>query len=122
MQVVWLLSNLVTGTDADPWIQPYIRSQNGREAFLALRDYYEEGGNEHNLITRAEQVLKDIHYSNEQAFSFESYSSALLKAYRDLDGTECEKTEYEKVWHLLKTIKVQHSEVEIHKNHVPRNF
>ena len=69
-QVYRMLSGLVTGTEGDTWIEEFSRAQNGRTAWLAMKLHYEGGGNERNIITQAETVLDEIHYSSETAFPF----------------------------------------------------
>ena len=120
-QVYRMLSDLVTGTEGDTWIEEFSRAQDGRAAWLAMKLYYEGGGNERNIITQAETVLDKIHYSSEVAFPFELFSAALLKAFRDLQGTESEKSKYEKIRTLLRAVRIQYAETQIHKNHVRQN-
>lgn len=55
-------------------------------------------------------------------FSFESFSTKLISAFRDQDGTECERTNYQKVNTLLEKIQVNHPEIPVHKDYVRKNF
>ncbi|MHA7927588.1 MAG: hypothetical protein ACX936_20475 [Marinobacter sp.] len=121
-QVYRMLSDLVMDTDGGTWIQDYDRAQNGRAAWFALKDHYEGGGQKKRTITAAEAVLDSIHYKNESVFPFESFSRKISDAFRDLKGTESQKSDYEQVKILLERITVPNNvEVEIAKSYVRNN-
>ena len=58
-QVFRLLSDLVKD-QAATWIQPFVASQDGRRAWLALVDYFDGGGQKEKRITKAEAVLTTL--------------------------------------------------------------
>ena len=122
MQVYRMLSDLVSGTEAKSWINEFNRAQDGRNAWLALQNHYEGGGNEQKKITEAESVIDMLHYKNEAIFSFESYSTKMIEAFRDLNNTDSEKSPYEQVKIMLEKISINSAEIEIHKAHVRSNF
>ena len=122
MQVFRMLSDLVSGTEGESWINQFNRAQHGRNAWLAFRTHYEGGGNERKKITEAESVIDMLHYKNESIFSFESYSTKMIEAFRDLDNTDSEKSPYEQVKIMLEKISINSAECEIHKAHVRSNF
>ena len=122
MQVYRMLSDLVSGTEGESWINEFNRAQHGRNAWLALKTHYEGGGNERKKIIEAEATIDMLHYKNESVFSFESFSTKMVEAFRDLDGTDSEKSPYEQVKMMLEKITINSAEIEIHKAHVRSNF
>ena len=118
MMVYRMLYDLVTGTEGESWITEFNRAQNGRAAWLQMKNHYEGGGHERRKITEAEAVISMLHYKNESVFSFESFSTKLIDAFRDLEDTECSKSQYEQVRTLLEKILIHSAEIEIHKAYV----
>ena len=91
-----LLSDLVNGTSGYTWISNYDRAQDGRAAWLALVEHYEGGGQREKRMSAAVATIKALHYKNESVFSFEDFSRKLVQAYRDLEGTDEEMTNFNK--------------------------
>ncbi len=55
-------------------------------------------------MSAAVATVKALHYKNESVFSFEDFSRKLIQAYRDLEDTDEEMTEFNKVKTLLEKI------------------
>ena len=117
-----LLSDLLNGTTGYEWIQAFERSQNGRAAWLSLIEHYEGGEQRERRVAAAKASIKALHYKNESIFSFEDFSRKMLQAFRELQGTEEEITEYKKVTEILDKIEISHPRCEIAKSHVRQNF
>ena len=98
------LTELTNGTDADNWIKPHRRSQNGRSAWRDLCEHYDGDAEGDKRVTVARHDIKIIHYRNESSFSFEKYSTRLKKAFATLDQYGQPKNEKEKVETLLEQI------------------
>jgi hypothetical protein len=122
MQVYRLLSDLVCGTSGFTWIADYDRTQNGRAAWTALVEHYEGGVQKEKRTTTALAMLRNLHYKNESAFSFEDFSRKMVQGFRDLEGTEEEITDYNKVRMLLEKIQLNLPRAEVAKAHVRQNF
>jgi hypothetical protein len=122
MQVYRLLSDLVCGTSGFTWIASYDRTQNGRAAWIALVEHYEGGVQKEKRTTTALALLRNLHYKNESAFPFEDFSRKMVQAFRDLDGTDEEITDYNKVRMLLERIQLNLPRAEVAKAHVRQNF
>ena len=122
MTVYRLLSDLVNGTSGYTWITAYDRAQNGRAAWIALVDHYEGGGQREKRTSAAVAAIKALHYKNESIFSFEDFSRKLIQAYRDLDGTDEEMSDFNKVKTLLEKVQVNIPRAEVAKSHVRQHF
>ena len=96
-----LLSDLVSGTGGYTWIADFDRAQDGRAAWMALVEHYEGGGQREKRMAAALATIRALHYKNESIFSFEDFSRRLIQAYRNLEGTDKELTEFNKVKTLL---------------------
>jgi hypothetical protein len=117
-----LLSDLVHGTSGYTWISSFDRPQNGRAAWLALVEHYEGGGQKEKRMSAAMSTIKALHYKNESVFSFEDFSRKLVQAYRDLEGTDEEFNEFNKVKTLLEKIQITLPRAEVAKSHVRQNY
>lgn len=122
MMVYRMLFDLVVGSEGEPWIIEFNRSQNGRAAWLNMRLHYEGGGNEKRKIAEAEATIESLHYKNESIYPFEAFSTKLIEAFYDLENTESVKTPYDQVKILLSKIQVPGTEAEIHKVHVRQHY
>ena len=116
-----LLCDLLIGTPGYVWVEQYDQSQNGRDAWMALVEHYEGGGQREKHESSALATLRSLHYKNESVFSFEDFSRKLVRAYRDLEGTEEAYTPYNKVQTLLTKIEITLPLVEVAKAHVRSN-
>ena len=56
-----MLSDLVSGTEIESWINDYTHAQNGRSAWLALKTHYEGGSNEYKKIIEDTAILEMLH-------------------------------------------------------------
>jgi hypothetical protein len=117
-----LLSDLVNGTSGYTWISNYDRAQDGRAAWLALIEHYEGGGQREKRMSAAVASIKALHYKNESVFSFEDFSRKLIQAYRDLEGTDEELTDFSKVKTMLEKIQIHLPRAEVAKSHVRQHF
>ena len=116
-----LLCDLLIATPGYVWVEQYDQSQNGRDAWMALVEHYEGGGQREKRKCPALATLRSLHYKNESVFSFEDFSRKLVRAYRDLEGTEEAYTPYNKVQTLLTKIEITLPRVEVAKAHVRSN-
>ena len=116
-----LLCDLLIGTPGYVWVEQYDWSQNGRDAWMALVEHYEGGGQREKRKSSALATLWSLHYKNESVFSFEDFSRKLVRAYRDLEGTEEAYTPYNKVQTLLTKIEITLPCIEVAKAHVRSN-
>ena len=116
-----LLCDLLIRTPSYVWVEQYDRSQNGRDAWMALVEHYEGGGQRKKRKSSALATLRFLHYKNESVFSFEDFSRKVVRAYRDLEGTEEAYTPYNKVQTLLTKIEISLPRVEVTKAHVRAN-
>lgn len=117
-----LLSDLVNGTSGYTWISNFDRAQDGRAAWLALVEHYEGGGQREKRMSAAVAAIKALHYKNESIFSFEDFSRKLIQAYRDLEGTDEEMTDFNKVKTMLEKVQINLPRAEVAKSHVRQNF
>jgi hypothetical protein len=67
-------------------------------------------------------TIRALHYKSESIFSFEDFSRKLIQAYRDLEGTDEELTEFSKVKTLLEKIQINLPRAEVAKAHVRQNL
>ena len=117
-----LLSQSLQNTTGYPWIAPFEGSQNGRDAWLALVTHYDGGNQKEKCISIAKANLSTIHYCNKATYGFEDFSRKFLHAIKDLDGTNDEYNNCQKVKLLLKKITVHHECLEVIKEHIHTNF
>jgi hypothetical protein len=117
-----LLSDLVNGTSGYTWISDYDRAQDGRAAWFALVEHYEGGGQREKRMSAAVATIKALHYKNESIFSFEDFSRKLIQAYRDLEGTDEEMTNFNKVKTMLEKIQINLPRAEVAKSHVRQHY
>jgi len=85
---------VTVGTDAWEWIKIYDINQDGRLAFMALREHYDGPGEIDKRISLARTQVKELHYKNEQSFSFEKFITKLNGAFQML--AECHEALTEK--------------------------
>ena len=116
-----LLCDLLIGTAGFVWVEQYDRSQNGRDAWMVWVEHYEGGGQCEKHKSSALATLRSLHYKNESVFSFEDFSRKLVRAYRNLEGTEEAYTPYNKVQTFLTKIEISLPRVEVAKAHVHAN-
>ena len=68
---------------------------------MALVEHYEGGGQREKRMAAALATIRALHYKSESIFLFEDFSRRLIQAYRNLEGTDKELTEFNKVKTLL---------------------
>ena len=112
-----LLSDLVKDQPAI-WIRDYMRFQDGRAAWQALTEHYDGGGAKEKRINRAEHTIKHLMYENEQRFSFDKYSSRMLKSFHTLEDTPSAISVTNQVRILLDNMKIKITEVVVIKQQV----
>ena len=99
-----ILKQFLANTDAWQWIESYDDSQHGRNAVIALRTHYDGPGARLKRIAAANQSLENLHYNQEQTFSFEKYITVMQGAFNILRDNGEAKRETEKVRTLCKKI------------------
>ena len=97
-----ILKQFLANTDAWQWIESYDDSQHGRNAMIALRTHYDGPGARLKRIAAANQSLENLHYNQEQTFSFEKYITIMQGAFNILRDNGEAKRETEKVCKLCK--------------------
>ena len=114
---VWTLLAAIT-RDQDCWtyVKPFQRKQDGREAYLALRNHYIGTKHVDTMSSRAENILSTTSYNGEKRrWTFEKYVTVYKEQHTILNGL----TEYGyagideriKVRKLLEGIKVEKLDV-----------
>lgn len=102
MMMYRLLRDLLAGTTGFAWIQDFDRSQNGRSAWLALIEHYNNRAQKEKRKSTALATICLLHYKkNESVFSYEDYSCRMLLAFRDLEETDEGLTKINQVKILL---------------------
>jgi hypothetical protein len=97
--------------------------ENKRGAYLAWTGHYNGEGEFNKREELAEQQVQHLRYKNKQAFSFEKYSTALLKAFMTLNKKpHMTKTPYQQVKILLEGIKVNDLEIKTIKTLVRDHY
>jgi hypothetical protein len=99
-----ILKSLTVGTDAWEWLKSYDVNKNGRLAFEALREHYDGPGEIDRRIALAKKQIKELHYKNEQSFSFDKFITRLNGAFQIL--AECKEglTEKAKVDEMISSM------------------
>lgn len=80
-----ILQNVHEDSDAYTYINPLLRSRDGRKDMLALCDRYSSEATKQAIINQAKATLEMMKYRNERSFSFEKFSAKLQKAYDKLE-------------------------------------
>ena len=76
-----LKAAVVHKPDVYKWIEPADKKQDGRKATQLLCAHYDGPGVKSKRLALAATQVEQLHYHNEQSFSFESYSSKLNAAF-----------------------------------------
>lgn len=83
------------------WIESFDTAEDGRGAFQAWCNHYNGEGELSKRTKLAKQMLDTLHYKNEVAFTFETYSSKLQRCFqvlaRDPDQAYSSRQEVEKL-------------------------
>lgn len=103
--VYQILKSLTLNTTAYPWIQTYDRTQNGRDAALSLMRQNEGTGQLHTRHEQAKNELQELFYQDEQAFSFQTYTSKLRGIFTTMEQAGRAKTPEEQVEYLIDKIR-----------------
>jgi hypothetical protein len=100
--------------EALAWIEPHIKSQDGRAAFESFRSHFEGEGPSAMRRNQAFAQIRSLHWKNEASMTFAAFSSALKNAY-DIVSEDAAYADEHKVRDLLDKImptsKVQQMEV-----------
>ena len=103
-KVYQILKSLVLKTDGWDWMKEADKTKDGRKAMQLLRNHYDGPGQVEKRKAFARQQIKEVHYKNEQSFSFEKYISVLNSAYKTLEEAGETTTESTKVEEMLTRI------------------
>lgn len=103
---VWQMIRHVThGTDAWAFVKSYARSQNGRDAYFALKSHYMGVDFVNKIKLSADAQLETLNWNGKaRNFSWEKFISRLTSAFADLAENGEPKSESEKVRKLLRAI------------------
>jgi hypothetical protein len=91
-------------TSGWPYVKPFERAQDGRAAWLALVQHYGAGGEEKKRVELAKATMKNLHYRDEQSFTFENFTTKLTDCLRVLEEAREGYTENQKVDALIEQI------------------
>ena len=75
--VYQILCSLTTSTPAEEWIKASNPRSDGRTAFHALVNHYNGSGFASRQIAEAAQLDKTLHYKNERAIQFSTFTLKL---------------------------------------------
>ncbi len=104
----------VVHSQAETWIYDHIPGRDGRGEMQALRNHYESEAELDMQVSKAQQILNTLVYTNKKQMTFEAMITKLNKAYNALKRQGQEFTERSKVEQLAKRIK---KPVEGHSNY-----
>ena len=102
--VYQILCSITTSTPAEEWIKASNPRSDGRTAFHALVNHYSGSGFASRQIAEAAQLDKTLHYKNERAMQFSTFTLKLqhmFNLYRDFDQ---ELTQNAKLQHLFQKV------------------
>ena len=91
------LTSLLTGTQAESWIKPHVKSQNGRAMMTALRVHYLGQSQKEKIIEDARKKRDGAYYKSQGIYTFEKFSTDLHEAFQALGDYEREVEESEKI-------------------------
>ena len=93
------------------WIENFNRTENGRGAFEAWTNHYNGIGELSKRVALAQAQLKLLHYKNEKAMSFETFSSKMQQAFQVLNKDPSEKlSAHQQVEQLISVIQTDNAE------------
>ena len=103
---VWQMIRQVThGTDAWAFVKAFARTQNGRQAYYALKSHYMGADFVNKVKLNADAQLETLHWNGKaRNFTWDKFISRLTSAFADLAENGEEKSESEKVRKLLRAI------------------
>jgi hypothetical protein len=102
---VWnVIRHMTHGGMAWSWVSAHSRTQNGREAYLALKTHYLGESYQNRIKAAADSTLNRTYFDGQRSFTFEQYISTLQKAFTDLESTGEAVAEERKVRLLLRGI------------------
>ena len=107
-----LLKQAALETGSWHWVREVERTQDGRKAMTLLRRHHAGPGEVEKKLALARKQIDEVHYRNEQTYSFDRYSTQLKEAFEVL--VECGEglTAKTMVSTLLKGIQVNHPRVQ----------
>ena len=81
-----VIKKLVAGMNSWSWIERFDKTEDGRGGYFALCTYYDGPGETEKVEAIARRDLNDLKYlGNEQAFSFEKFTTKLQYCFNILD-------------------------------------
>ena len=87
-----------------PHIKGFERTQDSRDACIALTQHYGAGGERKKQIEMAKATLKDIHYQDDSIFTFDNLSTMLSDSFHVLGAGLEGYTETQEVDALIELI------------------
>lgn len=109
--------------EALTWIEPFSAAQNGWAAFMAFSSHFEGEGPTTTRKAEAFAQIKSLHWKNETAMAFTTFSSHLKDAYDTVNGDAPYSDEH-KVRTMLEKITPtsEQMRMEVAKGHVRNNL
>ena len=91
------LTSLLTGTQAETWIKPHVKSQNGRAMMTALRVHYLGQSQKEKIIGDARKKRDRAYYKSQGIYTFEKFSTDLQEAFQILGNYDMRVEGLEKI-------------------------
>lgn len=105
------LKECVVKTDGWEWIKAFDVQQDGRLSMQKLRSHYDGPAAISKRLALANQLIKELHYKNEQSFPFEAFITKLNGAYQVLAENGEGKTPRAKIEELLNKITCNNTDI-----------
>lgn len=96
-----LILGYVQGENADQWLKPHLKQENGRTDMIALRKHFEGEGNVSRRITEAEHLRNTLHYKGERALPFSHFITKCQNMFNIFSDEEEPYSESQKLRFLL---------------------
>ena len=106
------LKAFLINTPGWAWIEPFNGTEDGRQAFRAWSNHYNDEGELNKRTALAKQRLEQLHYKNEKSMTFERYTELMTKCFQTLHKDADQRySDRQKVEKFLKGVMVQEPEL-----------
>mmetsp|Transcript_6862 Transcript_6862/g.12587 ORF Transcript_6862/g.12587 Transcript_6862/m.12587 type:complete len:356 (-) Transcript_6862:3563-4630(-) len=117
------LKEFLVNTLGYAWIEQFNGTEDGRAAFRAWTDHYNEPGKLDKRIKLAKAELKNLYYRNEKYLPFEVYTGELKRIFVTLGKKDNERlSQTQQVTRMLEGIKSDDGELKGAKAVIRRDF
>lgn len=104
-----IIVSYTTGENAEQWVKPHMKKENGRTDMEALRAYYRGEGNQTRRVSNADKLRDTLHYKSEGAMPFATFLDKCQRMFNMYEETGEPYTEAAKIRFLFD--KVQNTEL-----------